>query len=290
MRKIETYVKACCISKRVGNCKQPALHHDLLREVKACAEDDEDMDILYRWLCCGCPLECTKPGLGLAGQLDKSNVLQRWKSRQETVGSLDMQVDIASAVLQALNVFSDLVIAMVSMVKNSVACCDTSSGSLTLLRKAWFTSPDDSTDVDYEFTWFNAWLFCGSENLWAWLVLKLHEAVEAHYGPSYSRAAFNALMFSLLFFLIGFIITRTSDVGDMVIEMEHVTEDYKQFIAAIGKKLAGISMAGVSGSVMVQQVLTLFKSPVTLLRVSRRGPASPSSGNVWITWTRSSQR
>ena len=45
---------------------------------------------------------------------------------------------------------------------------------------------------EYEFVWFNAWLYCGSEHLWASLIHVLHKAVESHYGSSYTHAKIRA--------------------------------------------------------------------------------------------------
>ena len=40
---------------------------------------------------------------------------------------------------------------------------------------------------DYHFIWWNAWLYSGSDNLWAGLIKALHEAVEERYGAPYVR-------------------------------------------------------------------------------------------------------
>eukprot|EP00928_Gymnodinium_smaydae_P026978 TRINITY_DN21013_c0_g2_i1.p1 TRINITY_DN21013_c0_g2~~TRINITY_DN21013_c0_g2_i1.p1 ORF type:complete len:1031 (+),score=136.20 TRINITY_DN21013_c0_g2_i1:100-3192(+) len=57
----------------------------------------------------------------------------------------------------------------------------------------------DSSHVEYEFVWFNAWLYNGTSNLWASLILKLYQAVEMHYGPEYAYARRRALLWSLVF-------------------------------------------------------------------------------------------
>lgn len=51
--------------------------------------------------------------------------------------------------------------------------------------------------VEYEFIWFNAWLYNGTDNLWAALILKLFEGVEKHYGTQYKFAQRRALLWSL---------------------------------------------------------------------------------------------
>ena len=40
---------------------------------------------------------------------------------------------------------------------------------------------------DYHYIWWNAWLYSGSDNLWAGLIKALHEAVEERYGAPYVR-------------------------------------------------------------------------------------------------------
>ena len=47
---------------------------------------------------------------------------------------------------------------------------------------------DDDGVVDYEFVWFNAWLYSGNDNLWAGLIRSLYSSVEEHFGSSYVHA------------------------------------------------------------------------------------------------------
>jgi hypothetical protein len=47
---------------------------------------------------------------------------------------------------------------------------------------------DNDTPYDYEFVWFNAWLYSGSDNIWAGLIQRLYDVVEEHYGTSYHFA------------------------------------------------------------------------------------------------------
>ena len=44
-----------------------------------------------------------------------------------------------------------------------------------------------SPSCDYHYIWWNAWLYSGSDNLWAGLIKALHEAVEERYGAPYVR-------------------------------------------------------------------------------------------------------
>eukprot|EP00964_Phaeocystis_antarctica_P139013 scaffold103705_cov62-Phaeocystis_antarctica.AAC.4 len=50
---------------------------------------------------------------------------------------------------------------------------------------------------DYHYIWWNAWLYSGSDNLWAGLIKALHEAVEERYGAPYARARRDAMMISV---------------------------------------------------------------------------------------------
>eukprot|EP01042_Synura_sphagnicola_P001390 gene1390-1583_t len=56
--------------------------------------------------------------------------------------------------------------------------------------------------TDYHFLFFNAWLYCGSDNLWAGLVKSLHQAVEQHYGPSYAYAQYRAKLVIIIIALL----------------------------------------------------------------------------------------
>lgn len=59
--------------------------------------------------------------------------------------------------------------------------------------------PGDPTPVEYEFVWFNAWLYNGSDNLWAALILELYRTVEKHYGSEYTYAKRRAVLWGLVF-------------------------------------------------------------------------------------------
>eukprot|EP01042_Synura_sphagnicola_P007386 gene7386-9467_t len=62
---------------------------------------------------------------------------------------------------------------------------------------------DNAADkTDYHFVFFNAWLYCGSDNLWAGLVKALHEAIEQRYGPKYAYAKYRAKLFLIIIALL----------------------------------------------------------------------------------------
>ena len=82
---------------------------------------------------------------------------------------------------------------------------------LDLLRQIYINQEADAPSSDFvlhQFVWFNAWLYSGSDNIWAGLVVKLHEAVEMHFGPSYSLTEFRAklIKYVLELFLLGLVV------------------------------------------------------------------------------------
>jgi DNA-binding beta-propeller fold protein YncE len=64
-------------------------------------------------------------------------------------------------------------------------------------RGATASKSEEKLLYDYQFVWFNAWLFNGTDNLWAALVLKLFEAAEDHYGREYKYAQRKAQLWML---------------------------------------------------------------------------------------------
>jgi hypothetical protein len=51
---------------------------------------------------------------------------------------------------------------------------------------------------EYEFVWFNAWLYAGSDCLWASLIQSLHLAVERRFGTAYTHAKLRAQFYGTL--------------------------------------------------------------------------------------------
>ena len=49
----------------------------------------------------------------------------------------------------------------------------------------------------YEFVWWNAWLYSGSDNLWAGLIKEPHDVVEKHYGSDFSNAQQKAKFYAM---------------------------------------------------------------------------------------------
>ena len=61
--------------------------------------------------------------------------------------------------------------------------------------------PQEAVDkFDYEFVWFNAWLYSGSSTLWAGLIMELYKATETHFGNDYANAQIKAKFYRALFY------------------------------------------------------------------------------------------
>ena len=111
------------------------------------------------------------------------------------------------------------------------------------------TDDDKSPTVqyDYEVIWFNAWLFNGTDNLWAALVLKLIQGVEDHYGPEFKYAKREAelwkLVTSVLFALaVGSLIALLAFYPDWF-SSEVSLDDWLAVPAAIASVISFLSVA-----------------------------------------------
>jgi len=109
-------------------------------------------------------------------------------------------------------------------------------------------APDESLKkqsafFEYEFVEFNAWVYSGSDNLWAGLIQKLYEAVESHFGPDFAYAQKRALYHnSILLGLIAFIATCAGGYFIYVLD----TADHSD-VEYIGKNIPGVllTLAGI---------------------------------------------
>lgn len=78
---------------------------------------------------------------------------------------------------------------------------------LEVLRAAWYARkwaekefgipPND--EFDYEYIWWNAWLYSASKTLWAGLIKELYVATEKHFGDDYANARLKANFYRALF-------------------------------------------------------------------------------------------
>ena len=61
-------------------------------------------------------------------------------------------------------------------------------GKETSKKKKGIPPTAEKKISEYEFVWFNAWLYNGTDELWAGLIKDLYKAVENHYGQEYTYA------------------------------------------------------------------------------------------------------
>ena len=99
----------------------------------------------------------------------------------------------------ALNLISDT-----SDMLNRISRCFSSEPAAAEMKDGDKQADREESRVcyEYEFVWFNAWLYCGSEHLWASLIHVLHKAVESHYGSSYTHAKLRAEFYKTVLILV----------------------------------------------------------------------------------------
>eukprot|EP01042_Synura_sphagnicola_P001414 gene1414-1610_t len=83
---------------------------------------------------------------------------------------------------------------------------------------------EEKIKKDFHFIFFNAWLYCGSDDLWAGLVKALHEAVEERYGPSYAFAKYRA---KLVLILIALLVSVGLMVGSVAFYIR-INDDFQE--------------------------------------------------------------
>ena len=96
---------------------------------------------------------------------------------------------------------------------------------------------DRFTPHDYEFIWFNAWLYSGSDNLWAGLIQQLHHAVEKHYGRAYTYAARLAQLHLTVLKVLFTLCIFGGGIAIIVSLQEEITSFRNQVLAIIGAVL-----------------------------------------------------
>jgi hypothetical protein len=80
--------------------------------------------------------------------------------------------------------------------KNEDAFPDKRGRRTSVSKGAEDSQPLD--ECDYEFLVWNAWLYAGSDNLWAALIKVLHDAVDNRYGGEYKNGYKKAQTYTLL--------------------------------------------------------------------------------------------
>eukprot|EP00929_Paragymnodinium_shiwhaense_P059085 TRINITY_DN29576_c0_g1_i2.p1 TRINITY_DN29576_c0_g1~~TRINITY_DN29576_c0_g1_i2.p1 ORF type:complete len:862 (+),score=139.80 TRINITY_DN29576_c0_g1_i2:101-2686(+) len=270
MNKITTYIRACSISKVVAAHGCDEEHVKLLEDIAHVAQDDAKTELIFRWLVSGADEAAIQSGKRITSvdgdvNLDAGVVESRWTSRQyPSKPDLDLFEPFTFLTTLASVLYSGLVSFMRLF---WCSACYQQNSQLQLLRQIWHAN-DLEDCYDYEFVWFNAWMFCGSDNLWAGLVIKLHEAVEAHFGPVYSEAEFEARKIAC-FFKIGsaamllMLCLALSPAANFALtgETGEIWEtDLETVSTDIVKKITSFSVAGVSLGVIVEQMVKFLKS------------------------------
>ena len=115
---------------------------------------------------------------------------------------------------------------------------------------------------DFHFLFFNAWLYCGSDNLWAGLVKVLHEAVEKRYGPSYAFAKYGA---KLVLIIIAFLVSIGVLIGCVVFYVR-INDEFRTLsstsviVHAVGLILGSLLSVVTGASAVYSYMVTPFSS------------------------------
>ena len=123
---------------------------------------------------------------------------------------------------------------------------------------------------EYEFVWFNAWLYSGSDCLWASLIHNLHLVVDKRLGTSYTHAKLRAQFYSTL------VLVAVSVV------VVYVGVVYTRFSTFNGDRLThhaeyvGGLVAIVSGVVVSVYSIYLYMRSSSISRSAELNPNAPS--------------
>lgn len=101
---------------------------------------------------------------------------------------------------------------------------------------------EPNKSYEYEFVWFNAWLYSGSDCLWASLIQSLHLAVERRFGTAYTHAKLRAQFYGTLVLVavsvvivsIGVVYTRLS-----AFESDRLTQQV-EFVGGLWAIVGGV--------------------------------------------------
>lgn len=103
-------------------------------------------------------------------------------------------------------------------------------------------APDEETRLlyEYQFVWFNAWVYSGSDCLWTALIQSLYKAVEERYGSKYAHAKRRAQLYSTLCLVFVSLVVVAAGVAGLQLGgagTEHTATSVAELvseIAAIG--------------------------------------------------------
>ena len=121
---------------------------------------------------------------------------------------------------------------------------------------------------------WNAWLYSGSDNLWAGLIMRMHEAVEERYGAPYARAREHAMLITVgvqallaaalmmlaIFFGVDWLQDRSED------ELLSPLDDFGSTMKNIGIILATASSIGLALSSVRQYLRTPISPSARIAR------------------------
>ena len=194
----------------VGDEEEKANFEERKSELQQLLETDEEaLDAIYKWYVLKCPRtekrEGNDPYAGL-----KVAVKKLWGGRVNPFYWQDALMSLlCRPILYLLKCFARL-----RKGRSSIFCCRSSpkKPSLMALLKTSHRKqqeepqagidqeqPQEAVDkFDYEFVWFNAWLYSGSSTLWAGLIMELYKATENHFGNDYANAQIKAKFYKAL--------------------------------------------------------------------------------------------
>ena len=185
-----------------------------LRDLLANENEEEQIRLMFKWLQMGMP-ELPRSAfkkVTTKGSKAEARLLYRYKGQPARLDSnyfdrleaANEQLDITPIWL-ICQLVARLFVAIckpILLLSNRCAqlvrgpAFDTSSAPMlhqliragaACRRRQASMHPRQITSYDYHYIWWNAWLYSGSDNLWAGLIKALHEAVEERYGAPYVR-------------------------------------------------------------------------------------------------------
>ncbi len=139
-----------------------------------------------------------------------------------------------------------------------------------MLRSCRCSAEALSTDPDYHFVSWNAWLYSGNDNLWAGLIKALHEAVEERYGAPYTRAKREAMMISVAcqvlaaaFLLACAIVLGSEWFPDLGSSDDLLLAAEERVFGAVGETLGVLTSAGASVGLTGSAVRKWMTTPLS---------------------------
>ena len=110
---------------------------------------------------------------------------------------------------------------------------------------------DYKVKFDYEFVWWNAWLYSGSDTLWAGLIKALYDTTERHFGSDFANARAKATFYKVLIEgLVALLLLGVSIF--LVMDNQLVTSEYDGYTSmSFGRILA--PLATVRGGVRLHR-------------------------------------